>query len=58
MFTEVAVSNVHISPNPSLTVQDGLEEEDTDFQNDLSSVSGQVCNLILLCTELCTELLE
>ena len=35
-------SGVIVSPNPSLTVQDGLLEEDVDFQNDPSSISGMV----------------
>ena len=34
-------SGVHISPDPTIHVQDGISDEDMDFQNDISSVSGK-----------------
>ena len=35
-------SGVHISPDPTIHVQDGIADEDMDFQHDISSISGKV----------------
>ena len=44
-LVSVAASvGVHISPRTRLTVWDGNRHFDVDYQNDLSSISGQVGN--------------
>ena len=35
-------SSIYISPRPSIQVWDGLGDNDVDYQNDLSSISGKV----------------
>ena len=44
LFSSLVTGSVHISPHPFITVTDGYgeEEEDRDFQNDISALSGKV----------------
>ena len=42
LVLDVTTSSVYISPNPEVYVTDGLEEEDIDFQSDISSIRGKV----------------
>ena len=41
-YIGVATNSVHISPSPTISVYDGLADEDVDFQHDISSISGKV----------------
>ena len=41
-FIDSVSASVYVSPNPELNIFDGLDEEDADFQHDISSISGQV----------------
>ena len=42
LVSDVRSNGIYISTNPVLTVFDGLEDEDIDFQSDISSISGRV----------------
>ena len=47
----MATSSVYVSPNPEVSVIDGLGEADVDFQNDISTISGKVIQLSCKCLE-------